>query len=169
MAAPVTDARVLGIDPGSHRLGWGVVIRRGNRYTHVAHGVIRAPAKAPLPERLRVIADGLEAAVAAHAPTVAAMEQAFVQRDPHAALVIGHARGAAMLILARASLDVSEYPPAVVKRAVVGTGRAEKAQVGAMIRSMLGLAEAPAEDAADALAVAITHANAMGLAALLKR
>ncbi len=167
--APIPDILVLGIDPGSHRLGYGLVIRRGNKYIHIAHGVAKAPATALLPERLRIIADGLEQVLAQHKPAVVALEQAFVSRDPHAALVIGHARGVAMLLAARAGLTVVEYPPAVVKRSVTGNGRAEKAQVGAMVKSMLGLAEVPKEDAADALAVAITHANATGLAALLKR
>ncbi len=165
----IPDILVLGIDPGSHRLGYGLVVRRGNKYIHIAHGVAKAPATALLPERLRVIADGLEQVLAQHKPAVVALEQAFVSRDPHAALVIGHARGVAMLLAARAGLTVVEYPPAVVKRSVTGNGRAEKAQVGAMVKSMLGLAEVPKEDAADALAVAITHANATGLAALLKR
>ena len=165
----MADTLVLGIDPGSHRLGYGLVIRKGNKYIHVAHGMIKAPSTALLPERLRVIADGLERVLAEHKPDVVALEQAFVSRDPHAALVIGHARGVAMLLAARAGLTVVEYPPAVVKRSVTGNGRAEKAQVGAMIQRMLGLAEPAQEDAADALAVAITHANATGLAALLKR
>lgn len=150
---------VFGVDPGSHKLGWGAVIRRGSRYAHVAHGVCRAPADAALPERLAVIADGLEAALRAHAPSVVAIEQAFFHRDPHAALVLGHARGVAMLLAARAGLSVVEYPPALVKRTVVGSGRAEKAQVIGMIRAILGLAEPPPEDAADALAVAVCHAS----------
>ncbi len=160
---------VFGIDPGTHRCGWGAVVRRGSRFVHVAHGVVRAPAAALLPERLVSIADGLDAALAAVCPSVVAIEQAFVKLDPHAALVIGHARGVAMLVSARRGLSVVEYPPATVKRAVVGTGRAEKSQVGGMIRAILGLTEPLAEDAADALAVAVCHAGTMGLAAALKR
>ncbi len=152
---------MLGIDPGTHRLGWGVVYRKGSRFVHVAHGVVRAPAKAELPERLRVVAAGLEEVIGAHEITVVAIEQAYVAKDPHAALVIGHARGVAMLIAARAACTVVEYPPSVVKKAVAGTGRADKAQVSAMVRAILGLVEVPKEDAADALAVAICHASAL--------
>ena len=155
----VAEEIVMGIDPGSHRLGYGAVYRKGSRYVHVAHGVARAPASAPLPERLRVIADVLEAAIAKVRPNVVAIEQAFFHRDPHAALVIGHARGVAMLLAARAGLTVFEYPPSLVKRSVVGNGRADKYQVNGMIRAILGLPEAPPEDAADALAVAICHAS----------
>lgn len=155
----MADEIVLGVDPGSHRLGFGAVYRKGSRYVHVAHGVVRAPTAAALPERLRVIADGLERAIAQVKPQVVAIEQAFFHRDAHAALVIGHARGVAMLMAARASVTVVEYPPALVKRTVVGNGRADKDQVNAMIRAILGLTEAPAEDAADALAVAVCHAS----------
>lgn len=150
---------MLGIDPGSHRMGFGAVYRRGSRYFHLGHGVARAPATALLPERLRVIAEGLERAIETLKPDVVALEQAFFARDAHAALVIGHARGVAMLLAARAGLTVVEYPPALVKRSVVGTGRADKAQVQAMVRTILGLPEVPPEDAADALAVAICHAG----------
>lgn len=167
--SPVTDHVVLGIDPGSHRLGFGAVYRKGNRYVHVAHGVARAPAAAPLPERLRVIADTLEAAIARIKPEVVAIEQAFFSRDAHAALVIGHARGVAMLLAARAGLTIFEYPPTLVKRSVVGSGRADKDQVNGMIRGILGLAEAPPEDAADALAVAICHASTTAFAAAAAR
>ncbi|MEZ4394610.1 MAG: crossover junction endodeoxyribonuclease RuvC [Polyangiales bacterium] len=155
----MAESVIFGVDPGSHRLGWGAVIRKGSRYVHVDHGVCKAPADAPLPERLRVIAEALEEAIRDVAPSVVAIEQAFFHRDPHAALVIGHARGVAMLLAARAGLTVVEYPPAMVKRTVVGSGRADKAQVTGMIRAILGLAEAPQEDAADALAVAICHAS----------
>jgi crossover junction endodeoxyribonuclease RuvC len=155
----VTDSVVFGIDPGSHKMGWGAVIRRGSRYVHVSHGVCRAPPDAALPERLLVIADALEIALREVSPAVVAIEQAFFHRDPHAALVIGHARGVAMLLAARAGLTVFEYPPSLVKRSVVGNGRADKDQVNGMIRAILGLPEAPPEDAADALAVAICHAS----------
>ncbi len=155
----MADSVVFGVDPGSHKMGWGAVIRRGSRYVHVSHGVCRAPTDAALPERLLAIADALEIALREVSPAVVAIEQAFFHRDPHAALIIGHARGVAMLLAARAGLTVVEYPPAMVKRTVVGSGRADKAQVTGMIRAILGLAEAPPEDAADALAVAICHAS----------
>ncbi len=166
----MTEPIVLGVDPGSHRLGYGVVYRKGSRYHHVAHGGVRAPSDAQLPERLRVIAEGLERAIALHAPVVVAIEQAFFHRDAHAALVIGHARGVAMLMAARAGVTVVEYPPTLVKRTVVGSGRADKAQVGAMVRAVLGLPDTPAEDAADALAIALCHAmTAPFLAATARR
>lgn len=158
----------MGVDPGSHRLGWGAVRREGSRYVHLGHGVARAPATAALPERLRVIAEELEAVMARLSPSVIALEQAFVHKDPHAALVIGHARGVVMLISARAGLGVVEYPPALVKRSVVGNGRADKAQVQAMMRSILGLVETPSEDAADALAVAVCHAGNTGISAVMR-
>jgi crossover junction endodeoxyribonuclease RuvC len=154
----VTESIVFGIDPGSHRLGYGAVYRKGSRFVHVMHGVVRAPTEAQLPERLRVIAEGLERAIAQVKPAVVSIEQAFFHRDAHAALVIGHARGVAMLMAARAGVTVVEYPPTLVKRTVVGTGRADKDQVNGMIRAILGLSEAPAEDAADALAIALCHA-----------
>lgn len=165
----MADEIVFGIDPGTHRCGWGAVIRKGSRYAYVAHGVAKAPAGEALPERLRVIADALDEALGRVAPHVVAIEQAFFARDAHAALVIGHARGVAMLLAARRGLTVVEYPPALVKRTVVGSGRADKAQVTAMVRAILGLPEAPPEDAADALAVAICHASTTGLAQTIKR
>lgn len=159
----MSETIVFGIDPGSHRLGWGAVIRRGGRYAHVAHGVCRAPVGAALPERLRAIAETLEAALHEVRPGVVSLEQAFFHKDAHAALIIGHARGVAMLLAARAGLTVVEYPPAMVKRTVVGSGRADKAQVTGMVRAILGLGEPPPEDAADALAVAICHASGAAL------
>ncbi len=154
---------ILGIDPGTHRCGYGIVERRGNRFVHVAHGVIRAPAKAELPERLTAVATGLEEVLRAHPVTAVAIESVFFHRDVHAALTLGHARGVAMLVAARAGLSVAEYSPAVVKRAVSGSGKAEKAQVSAMIRAMLGLSEMPGFDATDALAIAICHASGKGV------
>jgi crossover junction endodeoxyribonuclease RuvC len=166
----VNEQIVMGIDPGSHRLGFGVVYRKGSRFVHVAHGVVRAPTTAPLPERLRFIADGLEEAMRKIAPHVVAIEQAFFHRDAHAALVIGHARGVAMLITARQNITIFEYPPALIKRTVAGNGRADKAQINGMVRAILGLTEAPPEDAADGLAIAICHAStaAFNLAAQKK-
>jgi crossover junction endodeoxyribonuclease RuvC len=158
---------VLGIDPGTHHCGYGLVARRGTRFVHIAHGVIHAAAKDPLWARLRTVADGVKAVVEAHAPASVGIEQAFVHMDPKAALFIGHARGAVMVECVRAGVDVAEYAPTVVKRAVVGTGRADKEQVNAMIRVLLGLAEAPPLDASDALAIAICHASASAFDAQL--
>lgn len=156
---------VLGIDPGTHRCGYGLVVRRGNRFLHVAHGVARAKTDDPLPARLATIADEFERVIATYKPGSMAIEEAFVHRDPRAALMIGHARGIAMLVAARAGMPVTEYPPAVIKRAVVGSGRADKDQINGMIRAILGLAEPPPLDASDALAIAICHASAAVLPA----
>lgn len=149
--------RALGIDPGTLNLGWGIVEREGNRLVHVAHGVIALKAGAPLSERLVGIADGLDALIAKYAPTVGAVEALFFNKDAQAAAKLGHARGVAMLCLGRAQLEVGEYPPARVKQTVVGSGRAEKQQVAMMVKALLGLSTLPPLDAADALAVSITH------------
>ena len=148
--------KVLGIDPGTRRLGWGVVEKTGTRLTHVAHGVIRANEAEPLCDRLVVIERELVAVVAAHAPERASVESIFFAKDAQAAAKLGHARGVALLVCARAGLAVAEYPPARVKRTVAGGGRADKSQVAQMVRALLGLAAIPPEDAADALAIAIT-------------
>ncbi len=148
--------RVLGIDPGTRRLGWGVVEKVGTRLRHVAHGVIRARDEQPLAERLVVIERELVAVVMAHAPVRASVESIFFAKDPQAASKLGHARGVALLVCARAGLAVAEYPPARVKRTVAGGGRAEKSQVAQMVRALLALVEIPPSDAADALAIAIT-------------
>ncbi len=163
METPHPDA-VIGIDPGTHRCGFGIVARRGNRFVHIAHGVATARATDPLPQRLATIADELERALGAHAPTSMGIETAFFHRDAQAALMIGHARGVAMLLAARRGIPVGEYPPATVKRAVVGNGRADKEQVSRMIQAILGLTSAPPLDASDALAIAICHANTHALA-----
>jgi crossover junction endodeoxyribonuclease RuvC len=148
---------VLGLDPGTRHFGWGVVERRGTRLVHRGHGVIDTDEKAPIAVRLVTIERALIEVLAAHAPEVSSVEALFFAKDPQAAAKLGHARGVALLVCARAGLEVFEYPPARVKLAVVGSGRADKAQVAQMIRVVLGLAVAPPADAADALAVAVTH------------
>ena len=148
---------VLGIDPGTRRFGWGIVEQRGLRLVHKAHGVIDADEKLSIAARLVIIESGLVEVVAAHAPSVASVEALFYAKDPQAAAKLGHARGVALLVCARAGLDVHEYAPALVKRAVAGSGRAEKSQVAQMIRIVLGLPSAPPADAADALALAVTY------------
>ncbi len=156
---------VLGLDPGTRHFGWGVVERRGTRLVHHAHGIVHTDEKAPIAVRLVTIERELVEVVRAHAPSVASVEALFFAKDAQAAAKLGHARGVALLVCARAGLDVHEYPPALVKRAVAGNGRAEKAQVAQMVRVVLGLAAAPAADAADALAVAVTHLQHAPLAA----
>ncbi len=148
---------VLGIDPGTRRLGWGVVERRGTRFVHRGHGVIQTDERQAIAYRLVTIECELVEVVRAHAPIVASVEALFYAKDAQAAAKLGHARGVVLLVCARAGLDVYEYAPALVKRAVAGSGRAEKAQVAQMIRVVLGLSSPPPSDAADALALAVTH------------
>ncbi len=148
---------VLGIDPGTRRLGWGVVQRSGMRLVHKAHGVIAVDERLSIAARLVLIEAGLVEVLAQHAPAVASIESLFFAKDAQAAAKLGHARGVALLVCARGGLDVHEYAPALVKRAVAGSGRAEKAQVAQMIRVILGLAHPPPSDAADALALAVTY------------
>ena len=148
---------VLGLDPGTRHFGWGVVERQGTRLLHRGHGVIDTDEKAPIALRLVTIERELVEVVRARAPSVASVESLFYAKDPQAAAKLGHARGVALLVCARAGLEVFEYAPARVKLAVVGSGRAEKSQVAQMIRVVLGLPVAPPPDAADALALAVTH------------
>lgn len=147
----------LGLDPGTRNFGWGVVEKNGTRLAHVAHGIISVDEDLPLAERLVAIERGLIAVVEAHAPDEASIESLFFAKDAQAAAKLGHARGVALLVCARAELPSFEYAPARVKRTIAGTGRAEKAQVAQMIRVILGLSEVPKADAADALAIAVTH------------
>ena len=148
---------VLGLDPGTRHFGWGVVERRGTRFVHVAHGIVHTDSDAAIAHRLVDIERALVDVVTQYAPEVASVEALFFAKDPQAAAKLGHARGVSLLVCARAGLDVHEYAPAFVKRTVAGHGRAEKVQVAQMVRVVLGLAVAPAADAADALALAVTH------------
>ena len=156
-AAAAPRDLVLGLDPGTRHFGWGVVERRGTRLLHHAHGVVHTDETAAIALRLVTIERELIEVVRAHAPAVASVEAIFYAKDPQAAAKLGHARGVALLVCARAGLEVFEYPPARVKRTVTGGGRAEKSQVASMVRVLLGLKELPPADAADALAVAVTH------------
>lgn len=149
--------RVLGIDPGTRHLGWGVLDRQGTRVTHVAHGVIDTDLTGTLAERLVEIDDALAAIIEAHAPDVGAVEGVFFAKDAQAAGKLGHARGVVLLRLSRAGLPIHEYPPAQVKRAVVGRGAADKHQVAMVMTAVLRLPAPPRLDAADALAIAMTH------------
>jgi len=151
--------RILGLDPGLGTTGWGLIEADGNRLTHVANGQIRTDAAAPLPRRLAALADQLEALITDHAPATAAVEEVFVNKNPQSTLKLGQARGVALMCAARAGIDVGEYAPTLVKKAVVGTGKAEKAQVHGMVSRLLPGAKIAGPDAADALAVAITHAH----------
>ncbi len=152
-------ARLLGIDPGLRFTGWGLLWAEGNRLRHLADGVIATDGEASVPERLRVLHDALAALLAEHRPDEAAVEETYVNRNGTATLKLGYARGVALLAPALAGIPVAEYGAKAVKRAVVGTGGAEKQQVADMVRRLLPGALIRRADAADALAVAICHAH----------
>lgn len=150
--------KIFGIDPGSDRTGYGCIETSGSRHHLVVCGSLSAPARSTFPDKLRHIHAGLAALLERHRPDCVAVEDIFYARNVRSALKLGHARGIALLAAAEAGLPVAEYPPARIKLAVVGFGRAEKHQVGEMIRLLLGLDEVPTpHDAADALAVAVCH------------
>lgn len=154
--------RILGLDPGLSRMGWGVIDVSGSRLTHVAHGVIATTTALSLGYRLRLLHVAIAAVIAEHIPAAIAVEQAFVAKDPQAALKIGHARAVALLAAAQAELDIAEYAPNHIKKCVVGVGHADKAQIQAMVRRLLPTAQVTQADAADALAAAIAHAHLAG-------
>ena len=151
--------RILGLDPGLGTTGWGVIQAEGNRLVHVANGQLKTDSSAPLPRRLAHLADQLDAVIADQRPDAAAVEEVFVNANPQSTLKLGQARGVVIMVVARAGMDVGEYAARLVKKAVVGTGGAEKAQVHAMVSRLLPGAKIAGPDAADALAVAITHAH----------
>jgi crossover junction endodeoxyribonuclease RuvC len=152
--------RILGLDPGLRRTGWGVVVYEGARLSWVAHGVIVPDEKAGFAERLLFLFEAVTRVIELHAPDEAAVEETFVNSNASSTLKLGHARAAAMIAPARAGLLVAEYAATVVKKAVVGTGGADKTQVAFMVKRLLPAAGDPTADAADALAVAIAHAHA---------
>ena len=154
--------RILGLDPGLARMGWGAIEISGTRLTHVAHGVLTSDTKAGLGPRLMILFEALTDIVARLEPQAIAIEQAFVHKDPSAALKLGQARAVALLAAARAGLEIAEYAPNHVKKCVVGVGHAGKEQVQAMVRHLLPTAQVTSADAADALALAIAHAHLAG-------
>ena len=151
--------RLLGLDPGLNRTGWGVIEADGNRLVYVADGVVASDATRPLAERLAVLYEGIVRVIAEFHPEEAAVEETFVNVNAQSTLKLGHARGVALLAPAQAGLLVAEYAARLVKKSVVGTGRAEKAQISHMVRCLLPGARINGADAADALAVAICHAH----------
>ena len=152
--------KIFGIDPGSERTGYGCLETDGSRHRIIIYGAITAPASATFPDRLRIIHSQLSELLLEHRPDCVALENVFFAANVRSALKLGHARGVAMLAAVEAGVAVAEYTPAEVKRAVVGHGRAEKAQVQHMIKLLLGLPAVPTpHDAADALAVAICHVH----------
>lgn len=154
---------ILGLDPGTRKLGWGVVQRQGGTVGHVDHGVICMDADKPLAARLHMIEVGLTSVVERFKPAAGAVEGLFFHKDAQAAAKLGHARGVVLLVLQRAGLEIAEYAPAFVKRSITGHGRAGKTQVEQMVLGLLGLAEVSGHDASDALAIAITHSRSSGL------
>jgi crossover junction endodeoxyribonuclease RuvC len=151
--------RILGIDPGLRRTGWGLVAVDGNRLAYVACGSVLTDDKAALAVRLVAIHTGLRQVVAEFCPDEAAVEATFVNRDAVATLKLGQARGIALLVPAQAGLPVAEYAPNLVKKTIVGAGHADKAQIRMMVGVLLPRADPKSEDAADALAIAVTHAH----------
>jgi crossover junction endodeoxyribonuclease RuvC len=159
---------VLGLDPSLSCTGWGLIRAHGNRLTHLANGQIRTRASAPFAARLVELADTLDRLIAEHRPDAAAAEEVFVNQNPASTLKLAQARGVALLCAARGGLEVGEYAPTLVKKAVVGTGGASKEQVHAMVARLLPGIAIAGPDAADALAVAVTHAHHLASARRLE-
>ncbi|MGB3211859.1 MAG: crossover junction endodeoxyribonuclease RuvC [Desulforhopalus sp.] len=151
--------RIIGVDPGSRITGYGVIDADRGQLQFVACGVVKTTTKHPFSYRLNEIFEGINEVIQVHGPVVAAIEDVFLATNPRSALKLGHARGAAVVAAMQNGLAVFDYSPRVVKQAVVGYGQADKAQVQHMVRILLSLSGAPSADAADALAVAICHAN----------
>lgn len=160
-------ARVLGIDPGSRKTGWGLIeVKTGakgsaQRVVCLDAGVVRLSPDRPLADRLEILYDELSGLVDEHAPHILALEDIFYAKHANAAIKLGHVRGVVLLLAAKRGLQLAEYPPALVKRTVTGRGAADKSQVTRLVASMLKLEALPSEDAADALAVAITHLSSL--------
>lgn len=160
--------RILGLDPGLRHTGWGIITITGARLSHVAHGVISPDDKAPFAIRLLTLFDAITEVIVQYSPDEAAVEETFLNSNAASTLKLGHARAAALIAPAKAGLPVAEYAAKVVKKAVVGTGGADKDQVAFMIARLLPTAGSPTADAADALAVAIAHAHARQVRTLTK-
>ena len=153
---------ILGLDPSLSCTGWGIVRSEGARLSHVAHGQVATDAKAPMAERLHHLHDAIAAVIEAHTPDRGAIEEVFLNKNPQSTLKLAQARGAVLAACGRASLPVAEHAARLVKKAVVGTGGAEKAQVQAMLKVLLPGVMIEGPDAADALAVAIADAHLGG-------
>ena len=162
--------RVLGIDPGSETLGWGVVEGSGNRYSPVDFGTVRSSPRDAFPKRLLRVFTGVEELVSRLSPDVVSIEEAFYATNVNVAMKLGQVRGVVLLLAEQRGLEIAEYAPRLIKQTVVGYGNAEKHQVGEMVRVLLGLKEVPKpHDAADALAIAICHFHHAGMSERLKR
>ena len=150
---------ILGLDPGLAATGWGIIEATGNRLRHIGHGTVKTRPTEPLADRLAALYAGLETVIAAHECASAAIEEVFVNSNPQSTLKLGQARGVVLLAAARGGLAVTEYATRLVKKAIVGVGSADKAQVQAMVERLLPGTRVAGADAADALAVAIAHAH----------
>lgn len=150
---------ILGLDPGLASTGWGAILREGNRLTHIDNGQIETDPADPLANRLLIIADGLRRVIEDVGPGSVAIEEVFVNKNAQSTLKLGQARGAVLVAAAAAGVPITEYAASLVKKSVVGSGRAAKDQVQAMLRTLLPGLKIAGPDAADALAVAITHAH----------
>ena len=150
---------ILGIDPGLNHTGWGVVLRDGARLSYVASGTLHTKPATSTAERLCELHNGLQVVVDTYKPQFVAVEAVYVNQNARTSLVLGQARGIALLVPALAGLPVAEYTPSEIKKAIVGTGKAEKDQVGYMVKALLPLAKPDTADAADALGVALCHAH----------
>ncbi|MGD9814279.1 MAG: crossover junction endodeoxyribonuclease RuvC [Hyphomonadaceae bacterium] len=155
---------ILGVDPGLNRCGWGLVLSDGARLSHVAHGVIKPPPQQQLASRLHDLFEALSTVIAQYRPHEAAVEETFVNSNARAALALGQARGVALAAAARNGVQVAEYAPATIKKAIVGSGAADKTQIAFMVRRLLPAAGDVTADAADALGVALCHAAHGGFA-----
>lgn len=160
---------ILGIDPGLQHTGWGVVAAHGNQLSFVACGTIHTDTKRQMAERLRQLHDGIKEVVTLYHPQEAAVEETFVNKNFASSLKLGQARGAILLSLSLAGLGCEEYSANLVKKSVVGTGHADKAQVAMMVKTLLPASDAKGADAADALAVAICHAHQRTITQLTRK
>lgn len=160
--------RIMGLDPGLNHMGWGVIDMAGSRLTHVGHGVITTTTADVLGVRLMHLHAEVARIIAELTPDAFSIEQAFVHKDPSAALKLGHARAVALLAAAQAGLEIAEYSPNHIKKSVVGVGHADKEQVQAMVRRLLPTCKVTQADAADALAAAIAHASLAGTQAKIR-
>lgn len=160
---------ILGIDPGLNKTGWGIIAKNGNRLSYIACGVIKSDSKQPMPLRLLALCDGLREVIELYKPDECAIEETFVNKNPSSSLKLGHARGALMLTASLAGLNPYEYAATLVKKSIVGVGRAEKNQVAVMVQHLLPGARISSEDAADALAVAICHSSHSLLSHVLRQ
>lgn len=163
------EVRILGLDPGLRRTGWGIIESQGSRLKWIAHGVIKPDEKAPFADRLLALFDGVNDLIEAYRPDEAAVEETFLNSNPGSSMKLGHARAASLIAPARAGLIVAEYSTKEIKKSVVGTGGADKDQVAFMVKRLLPAAGNVSADAADALATAIMHAHARTLGTKIKR